>query len=84
MANQAVTMAVLTSALLTGACATSQEWQIWQTHATHFASDEHLSFSIRNPDDTARHITRRDIALARSQAWWGDPVRVAGDQILER
>ena len=31
--------------LLLAGCATSQEWQTWREHPTHFASWEHLTYS---------------------------------------
>ena len=70
--------------LLVAGCATSAEWATWRGHPTHFASDDHLSFSIRNLEDSEPHVTRRDLSVARREGWWGDPVTVPQTQILER
>ena len=69
--------------LLTG-CASSEEWATWKSHATHFASGEHMQFSVQNGDTAATKVTRRDIALAGDQAWWGHAITVEPGQILER
>jgi hypothetical protein len=29
-------------------------------------------------------VTRQDIALARDEGWWGKPITVSQEQILER
>jgi hypothetical protein len=64
-------------------CATSQEWQTWKEHPTHFASGDHLAFSVKN-SESSPHVTRKDIVLARDEAWWGKPITVAQERILER
>jgi hypothetical protein len=65
-------------------CATGEEWNTWREHPTHFASGDHLSFSMRNGEGSAPRVTRRDIAKARDEAWWGKPITVSQEQILER
>jgi hypothetical protein len=62
-------------------CASSQDWAFWRAHPTHFASGEHLTFSMRH--DPGYHygngnghgadpaITGQDVALAEDEAWWG-------------
>jgi len=69
--------------LLFAGCASSDEWQTWKEHPTHFASGDHLRFSTRNREGNAR-VTRQDIAQARDQGWWGKPVTVTQEAILER
>jgi hypothetical protein len=76
--------AIALAALSTGACATGQEWTAWKSHPAHFASLEHFAFSVRNRDGLASRVTRQDVAEARVQSWWGDPVMVTTAQILER
>jgi hypothetical protein len=67
--------------LLTGACATSEEWAEWKRHSTHFASDKHLVF---NPTDTSPPLVRRSqIEAARAENWWGKAVTVNPDQIFK-
>ena len=71
-------------ALLTAACASSEEWQTWKSHPAHFASGDHMAFSVRNREGTTARVTREDIAMARSEGWWGKPITVSTEQILER
>jgi hypothetical protein len=70
--------------LAVSGCATTEEWDTWKTHSTHFASSNHLGFSVRNREGTSARVTRQDIAMARDEAWWGKPVTVGQEQILER
>jgi len=70
--------------LLAAGCATHDEWTTWRQHPTHFASGDHLSFSVRHPEGASATVTRKDVALARDQGWWGKPVTVAQETILER
>jgi hypothetical protein len=67
-------------------CASSQDWAFWRAHPTHFASGEHLSFSMRHDTGHDHHgngngngngngsdplITDQDVALALDESWWG-------------
>jgi hypothetical protein len=70
--------------LVVSGCATGDEWATWKSHSTHFASSEHMTFSVRHGDGSASPVTRRDIVLARDQSWWGKPITVEPGQILER
>jgi hypothetical protein len=65
-------------------CATGEEWNTWREHPTHFASGDHMSFSMRNKEGRTPRVTRKDISKARDEAWWGKPITVAQEQILER
>ncbi len=65
-------------------CATSEEWSIWRQNNAHFASLEHFKFSNRNREGREPRVTREDIQIARQQNWWGRPITVAQEQILER
>ena len=65
-------------------CATGEEWATWKAHPTHFASGEHMFFSVRNREGTPARVTRQDITLARNEGWWGKPITVSQEQILER
>jgi hypothetical protein len=73
-----------TALLAITGCASSEEWNTWREHPTHFASGEHLFFSTRNTEGSAPRVTREDIAMARDQGWWGKPITVSQEQILER
>jgi hypothetical protein len=74
----------VTVLLAASGCASSEEWQTWRDHPTHFASGDHLFFSTRNKEGSAPRVTRQDIAMAREQGWWGKAITVAQEQILER
>ena len=67
-------------------CASTSEWRTWREHPTHFASNDHMGFSLKNQSDSASKatVTRQDIAVAREEGWWGKPVTVAQERILER
>lgn len=70
--------------VLIAGCASNEEWSTWREHPSHFASGSHLGFSVRNRAGTATRVTRQDIAMAREEAWWGKPITVSQEQILER
>lgn len=73
------------SALLAAAgCATSEEWDTWKSHSSHFASGSHMGFSVRNREGSSAKVTRQDVAMARDESWWGKPITVSQEQILER
>ncbi len=72
------------AALTTAACASNEEWATWQQHPSHFASGEHLSFSLRNREGQAARVTRQDIALDRTEGWWGMLLTVSTEQIIEK
>jgi hypothetical protein len=67
-----------------GGCASSEEWRTWKEHPTHYASGDHGFFSLRNREGKTAKVTRDDIAMARDQGWWGLPITVSSEQILER
>ena len=85
MANKGL-LIVLASLALTGTtgCATGEEWNTWYTHRTHFASGDHMSFSVSTPDSGTGRVTRTQLALARDEGWWGKPVTVSQTDILDR
>ena len=62
-------------------CASS-DWKEWKSHSTHFASGEHMTFSLKNQGKTPR-VSSRDTRQATAQSWWGDPVVVRPDQIFQ-
>jgi hypothetical protein len=73
----------LGTVLLSGGCATAEQWSEWYAHPTHFASDQHLVFSARNREGQPPWVTRADIESARQQNWWGEAVTVSPDQIFQ-
>ena len=69
---------------LAGGCATSEEWQDWRGHPTHFASGHHGMFSLQNNKDGSNaRVSRLDIAASQAQSWWGTAITVRPDQIFE-
>jgi hypothetical protein len=75
-------LVLLTSLLGAAGCATRAELAAWEAHTTHFASAEHLVFSLRNDTRSTPLVTRADVDRARDQHWWGDPVTVSPDAII--
>jgi hypothetical protein len=65
-----------------GGCASSEQWKEWRSHSTHFASGDHMSFSLRNQGKTPK-VRAGDARIASTQSWWGDPVVVRPDQIFQ-
>lgn len=76
---------ILGVVVLTGACATSQEWAEWKNHSSHFASGHHLTFSVvKNPTDASPpRVRRSDVEASRRENWWGKAVTVSPDQIFQ-
>ena len=72
---------LLVSAAAAGGCA-SETWREWRSHSSHFASGDHMMFSLKNQGKTPK-VTSTDTKLAASQSWWGDPVVVRPDQIFQ-
>jgi len=72
-------------ALMTGACASSEDWKMWMSHNTHFASGEHGFFSMRNnKEGTNPKVYRSDIEDSRQQNWWGlYAITVSPSQIFQ-
>ncbi len=75
---------VVAGMILTAGCATSEEWAEWRNHTSHFASDQHMGFSMRNEKSGANpKVTRADIDAARQQNWWGKAITVQPSQIFQ-
>ena len=84
MRMRVVGLLIATLALGAGGCATSEEWTTWKEHPTHYASGDHMFFSVRNREGRAPRVARKDLALAGNQGWWGKALTVAQEQIIER
>jgi hypothetical protein len=63
-------------------CASSEQWTEWKSHSSHFASGDHMAFSMRNQGNTPK-VRATDTRMASAQSWWGDPVVVRPDQIFQ-
>ena len=57
--------------LTTGCAATHREWEVWRAHPTHFATDNHLSFSVSNAVGAAPLVTPELMDRAKAEGWWG-------------
>ena len=70
---------------LTGACASSDDWGMWRSHSTHFASGEHGFFSMRNNKDGSNpKVYRSDIEASRQENWGGlYAITVSPSQIFQ-
>jgi hypothetical protein len=74
----------LAAAVVLSGCATSEEWAEWKAHSTHFASDQHMGFSMRNNKDGSNlRVTRSDMAAAPRENWWGKALTVSPNQIFQ-
>ena len=74
---------VLFAAAVAAGCATAEQWNEWKSHSSHFASGEHLGFSLRNRGGPPPRVTRQDVRLGSVQTWWGEPVVVRPEEIFE-
>jgi hypothetical protein len=72
---------LMSAAIVASSCASSEQWKEWRSHSTHFASGDHMAFSLKNQGSTPR-VSRRDEREAAAQSWWGQPVVVRPDQIF--
>jgi hypothetical protein len=74
----------LTAIVSLGGCATSEEWAEWKAHSSHFASDQHMGFSLRNNKDGSNlRVTRADMAASPRENWWGKALTVSPTQIFQ-
>src|SRR5262249_32571423 len=55
-------------------CASSQDWEYWRSHPTHFASGGHMGFSVKNDNPYYPMVTEADAKQAQAYGWWGDQV----------
>ena len=76
-----VPVALVLLASVVAGCS-SQDWQEWKSHSTHFASGDHMTFSLKNQGSTPR-VSNADTREAAAQSWWGSPVVVRADQIFQ-
>jgi hypothetical protein len=78
MASDSVRRWLIGGALVaTAGCATSEDFSAWREHHTHFASAQHMQFSLRNIQDQSPQVTPEDTAAAEAESWWGQPVPAA-------
>jgi hypothetical protein len=61
---------LLTALMFSMSGCASQRWTIWATNPAHFASAQHLAFSVKS-HPTEASITEEDIQAATREEWWG-------------
>ena len=76
-----VPVVLLLLASVVAGCA-SQDLAEWKSHPTHFASGDHMVFSLKNQGKTPK-VTSADTRVATAESWWGSPVVVRADQIFQ-
>ena len=77
-------LVLLGIAVASGACATSEQWAEWKSHSSHFASGDHLWFSLQNRgENPTPRVSQQDIDVATAESWWGQPVVVRPDQLFK-
>lgn len=80
----ATAAALIGVALLSGACATSEQWAEWRAHTTHFASGNHANFSMsNNMQGSNPRVTRLDVENSRTENWWGKTITVEPGQVIQ-
>lgn len=47
------------------------EWATWRAHPTHYASNDHMAFSMTNSVAGAPRITPEMVQQAKIEGWWG-------------
>ncbi len=64
--------------LSTGCAATHHEWEVWRAHPTHYATTNHLAFSLGNVVGGAPRVTPETMEQAKSEGWWGRNTPLVG------
>lgn len=64
-------------------CASGDQWAEWKGHSTHFASGQHMGFSLRNTEGSEPRVRRSDLEASRGESWWGRAITVNPDQIFQ-
>jgi hypothetical protein len=81
--NRIVRAGLAAMLLLAAGCATSEQWRDWRSHSTHFASGQHMGFSLRNTEGSPPRVRRSDVEASRAESWWGKAITVSPDQIFQ-
>jgi hypothetical protein len=72
-------VALASFGLLAG-CATPEQWQVWRSHSSHFASGQHATFSFRNQGPEVERLRPTDLEKASGESWWGKQLPVPPGQ----
>jgi hypothetical protein len=72
---------VLGFVLLSAGCAaTHREWEVWRAHPTHYATGNHMAFSMGNVVGGAPRVTPEMVDQAKSEGWWGRNTPLVGQR----
>ena len=69
---------LLTALMFSMSGCASRAWTIWATNPAHFASAQHLAFSVKG-HPTEASITEEDTQAAAREEWWGRLVPEGAD-----
>ncbi|MGH7380770.1 MAG: hypothetical protein ACREKR_00875 [Candidatus Methylomirabilales bacterium] len=61
-----------------GACAKQYEEYGIKQGGTHFASFEHMGYSLKGEKPK---LTKAEASTAKTEGWWGTPVRYTVDEL---
>jgi len=64
--------------LSTGCAATHREWEVWRAHRTHYATGNHMTYSMGNVFGRPPRVTPEMMDQARSEGWWGRNTPLVG------
>lgn len=62
----------------TGCAATHREWEVWRAHPTHYATTNHMTYSLGNVVGGAPRVSPELVDVARSEGWWGRNTPLVG------
>jgi hypothetical protein len=62
----------------TGCAATHREWEVWRAHQTHYATGNHMTYSMGNVFGRPPRVTPEMMDQARSEGWWGRNTPLVG------
>jgi hypothetical protein len=66
--------------LSAGCAATHREWEVWRAHPTHYATGNHMAFSMGNVVGGAPRVTPEMVDQAKSEGWWGRNTPFVGER----
>ena len=72
--------------VIVSGCASQPEWSEWKSHSSHFASGEHMVFSIKNRFGAGRRaeVSREDMKEAGQDKWFGHHIIQEGQDLAPK
>ena len=73
-------------AVAVSGCASQPELTEWKAHSSHFASGDHMWFSIKNRFGVGRRaeVTRDDMKVAGQDKWFGYHIIKEGQDLTPK